>query len=850
MLWMLHGAWAAALPLVGSVDLVPTTAGDWPPPVPGLEFLGPKGVDGLALRGGLTPKAPVAWTATPPASAPWLVVAWSAREGTWGDAGAQVRFRYDSGEEVVTARLGLEIPLDERPASGPHTTPVAAGGRVVGVTALRNPRPDLPLREIGIESRRAAGALTLWAASTADEPPFPVAPADPPPAGFPFPLSPGGPALPQPEDLRVNGPAGAQGFVTVRDGHLALERGERVRFWGINLLSEASIPPREVGTALARQLAGAGFNLARLHHVDAPRVGLVRADRTADPATLFDQEKLDRFDWLVAELIRNGVYVLLEVATNRALSAVDGASSPDASVPNGHKLVPFFAPEWRDAYLGWTRAWLGRVNPHTGRRYADESGVAMVELVNENSISVNWFNGGLEDLSAPHRAALDARWNAFLAARYPDEAALRAAWTGSVNPGLLPGERWGAVGRAPVVAGLFENYPLRRREDLYDFYAGLDASFLGDVAAEVRGLGFRVPIVPGITYQSPMLARVQSAFDVVDIHFEWDTVGPEDTLRGSSLVEGPRAQGLFEKLAQAQVGKPFIASEINGAFPNPTTAELPFAYAALAAVQDWDALVWLNYTNGPVDGGHAGVAGMYELRRAATKWAQMGVASALFRSGAVPAAPGLHPVWRSEGAVKTGTVTGLRPPPVELRDLGFALAHRLREAYGPTPPTPRRGEVSPVVGWWSEASRFVVDDPRWQVVLGRDREDVAGEGAGPRQARFLDPDLEAFAATSLVSLDGAPFPSCGHALLTVAGTMRNEGMVTGAGGTTVLTWGSGEVRVVPVPGVVRFAWPRRPEVRPRAADGVLGPAVPVRPSGRGWWALETGDATSLWWEIR
>ncbi len=849
-MWLVLGVvWAGSLPVAASVDVVPVAAPGWPPVVAGLSFAGPDGADALALRSVSAPKGPASWTADVTSQAPWLVIAWSARDGQWGIGGATVVFVHGEEKTPVAMRLGLEIPLEGQPASGAGTTLVRAGGQILGVTQIRNPFPNRPLTRIQIDSKRTAGALSVYAVSLVDVPPFPVAPSDPQLTGFPFVIQPAGPPLPQPDDLRVSGPAGAQGFVTVRDGHLAFEEGGRARFWGINLLNGAGHPPKEDGTELARQLAASGINLVRLHHFDAPRGSVVNPDRTSDPATLFDAEELDRFDWFVSELKRNGVYVLLEVATNRAFSEVDGVSNADASVANGHKLVPFFAADWRDAFLRWTRAWLGRTNPYTQLRYADDPVIAMVELVNENSVAMNWFTGGLESFSAPHRATLDARWNAFLATRYPDEAAVRSAWTGSVNPGLLPHEKWGAIQRHPVAAGFFDDYPLRRKEDLYDFYAGVDQTFLTDEARLVRELGYRVPIVPGVTYQSPMLARIQSQFDVIDIHLEWDGVGGEDTLRGASLVESPRAISYLDRFTQAQAGKPFIISETNGAFPNETTSELPFVYATMASVQDWDALIWLNYTNGPYRTGSTAVAGMYELRNAITKWAQFGVASALFRSGAVPAAPGLLPVYRSDAAVKAQTVSGARASLPEVRDVGFVLEHRIREAYGTVIPEAIAGAPSTEVGWWPDASRFVVDDDRWQVVIGKDRPELAGEGAGATRARFLDPQLGAFAATSFVSLDGKPFPSCRRALITVAGRMLNTGMTTGAGGTTVHRWGDGPSLVVPMTGEVRFAWPTKPTVRPRAADGTLGDPVVLKSVEKGWWALPVTGATTVWWEV-
>ena len=64
-------------------------------------------------------------------------------------------------------------------------------------------------------------------------------------------------------------PAGAGGFVRVRDGHFVTPAGKRVRIWGVNLTGGACYPAKDAAAAYAERLASYGVNCVRLHFLDA-----------------------------------------------------------------------------------------------------------------------------------------------------------------------------------------------------------------------------------------------------------------------------------------------------------------------------------------------------------------------------------------------------------------------------------------------------------------------------------------------------------------------------------------------------------------------------------------------------
>ena len=71
---------------------------------------------------------------------------------------------------------------------------------------------------------------------------------------------------PSPADLSflLDGPAGRDGFITVRDGHLVKPDGERLRIWGVNLTGwtpgSTLLPPHEEAPVWADALARFGIN--------------------------------------------------------------------------------------------------------------------------------------------------------------------------------------------------------------------------------------------------------------------------------------------------------------------------------------------------------------------------------------------------------------------------------------------------------------------------------------------------------------------------------------------------------------------------------------------------------------
>jgi hypothetical protein len=124
-------------------------------------------------------------------------------------------------------------------------------------------------------------------------------------------------------------PAGAKGWVRVgADGHYDLGN-RRIRFWGVNITAGACFPEPDAAVRMATQIAQAGCNIVRFHHMDAfwARPSLI--DYARGNSRQFNTQALARFDELFAQLRARGVYANLNLLVNRRFSAADGLPARD-----------------------------------------------------------------------------------------------------------------------------------------------------------------------------------------------------------------------------------------------------------------------------------------------------------------------------------------------------------------------------------------------------------------------------------------------------------------------------------------------------------------------------------------
>ena len=224
--------------------------------------------------------------------------------------------------------------------------------------------------------------------------------------------------------LPHHAPAGKFGRVVAVGDHFEFEArpGEPVRFYGVNLCGDANAPStREAAGRFAANLARMGYNAVRFHHHERALLGGSYREGMDDTAP--DPAAMDRFDALVAACVEHGIYVTTDLFVSRSWFTTwrSLGIDRDGCLPgtDAYKMLCAF---WEPAYTNlceWSRAFLGHVNPYTGRSLADEPALCALALVNEGNLG-NWGGGPLRDTPGVQEA-----WRAWLAEKRND-GALRA----------------------------------------------------------------------------------------------------------------------------------------------------------------------------------------------------------------------------------------------------------------------------------------------------------------------------------------------------------------------------------------------------------------------------------------
>lgn len=228
-------------------------------------------------------------------------------------------------------------------------------------------------------------------------------------------------------------PAGADGFVHVQGGHFSTDAG-RIKFWGVNTCFGADFPERAEADFVAAHFAKLGINAVRLHHHDTSPAPRGIWGPVVDGRRTFDAAQVERLDYFLAALQRNGVYANLNLHVGREVGPAEGfdrAGLPYATRMD--KYLLYFEPQLKARLKEFCRDYLLHVNPLRKLRRVDDPAIAMIEITNENSFSKLGPQLAAE-LPAPHRDEFKRQWNAWLARRYPSTAALRVAWAGANEP--------------------------------------------------------------------------------------------------------------------------------------------------------------------------------------------------------------------------------------------------------------------------------------------------------------------------------------------------------------------------------------------------------------------------------
>ncbi|MBS1369609.1 MAG: hypothetical protein HPZ91_06590 [Lentisphaeria bacterium] len=402
---------------------------------------------------------------------------------------------------------------------------------------------------------------------------------------------------------RLDAPAGKYGPVVAGpDGRFVFrDRPDvPVRFYGANFVGDSQLPNREQAEELADRMARFGFNAVRIHHHDNEIY-----DRSGREPSRIDPERMDRLEYFLACLKKRGIYYTTDVyVSRRNIPGSELGRKEGIAAPAEYKALFYVDDAVYADWEKWARAFLCRVNPHTGLALKDDPALITLSLVNEGNPEVWW-------------------------SRSPRAAELYKAKFGewqSANPG-----------------GTFPQ-----------FLSGLTVKRYRQMEAFLRGLGCRALLTDQNFRNSIQLAADRSHYDFVDNHAYWDHPRfaekqwqlPVLPNQGHPLKTRSGVPGRM--LPTRHFGKGFTVTEFDYANPNVYRAAGPALMAACAAFQDWDGLFPFAYSHslGSVVN-PARTSGFFDIATDPVKAFSQRIGARLFLAG------GIAPAERAFAAVVT-----------------------------------------------------------------------------------------------------------------------------------------------------------------------------------------------------
>jgi hypothetical protein len=651
----------------------------------------------------------------------------------------------------------------------------------------------------------------------------------------------------------LDSPAGKDGFVTIRGGHLARPDGSRFRLWGINMTGASNLASHSDAPDVAAHLARFGINCVRMTFLDrvAP-MGILEASRSDTRA--LDLAQVDRLDFFIAQLKKRGIYVYLNLNSGRTYKPGDGVR--DAELIGFAKALTYFDSCLLFLQREYAKQLLTHFNPYTNTEYRNEPALALVKLLNENSLVESWVSNRLQGKNTHKNPGT---WTDIPASYEEELTALYEAWL--ARRGLPPQPR--LLTREEIDSAPSERF---RRE--LSFYIEIESHHFESMRSYLKNeLGVRSLLLATSDHNHSIsgypLLYSSSRLDVVDGHDYWQhpryfydpATGRQIgfSIPNTAMVNDPLHSTVVELSRSAIAGKPYTVSEVNHPFPAEHAAEGIPILTAYAAFQDWDGLFWYTFEESvdPSEWAERPL-GFFNLRPDPVKMAEIGACALMFLRGDILPA-------RETGARSYSldqTMDSLRLPPTQCPyfTAGFPLALPLqygsRIATLDSTPTssPSASASEPIGSDTGELSWLkglvLIDTPRTQAVVGR----VTRCALHNFSTDIRNP----FSAIILTSLDGAPIAQAKKMLLVTGSVVANTGMEWNQDRTTLVKWGRLPVVIEPVIGSIGLCGlPPSTTVDCTPLDGsghpLSSPCLAQRTTDG--WRIRIGEPATVWYLI-
>lgn len=651
----------------------------------------------------------------------------------------------------------------------------------------------------------------------------------------------------------LDAPAGKQGFIQVKDGHLATGDGQRIRFWGVNITDwskgSRQIPSKEDAPFWAATLARFGVNCVRFQFLDleTPR-GLI--DSRRQDSRGFDAEQLDREDFFISQLEKRGIYIDFNLLVGRPFKAADGVR--DASLlRQGAKGTSLFDRRMIELQKEYAQQLLGHENPYTKLKYTDDPAVALVEINNENALNI-----GYRAPSPFYLQELTEMYNRWLLKHRTPEQIAKLRGIAAVEADTAPVPLLASKGQAATA-------PPERFYAEAEFYNDVQHDYFRDMEDYLRHtLGSRSLVIATADHSHansgyPILLAT-SSMDVIDGHTYWQH--PEMYVRKSPMVNEPLNSMVVELSRSAIAGKPYTVSEVNEPFPNDYDSEGIPILAAYGALQDWDGIFWYTFEPKADPAWKPYVGDPFDISLDPVKMPELAEGAMMFLRGDVEKARSISERSYTEKQVFDSMIlpSTERPYFTPGFPLYLPLEHEVRISSLNGPPAqtfPKSSTPDPIVSdtrqlaWYSSTQQtglVTIDTPRTQGLIGFVR-------ANDKSDSNLDAQVDnTFCTILLSSFDTKPISQASNLLLIAGGRVENTGQQWNTAGTDVTNWGGSPTLIDPVRGSLTLRHIQGAHavlLQPIGGDG-QPKGSPVQATRKGEsWEIPLGQTATTWYEI-
>ena len=362
----------------------------------------------------------------------------------------------------------------------------------------------------------------------------------------------------------VDAPAGKYGpVVTTPSGHFQFKNrpGTNVKFWGVNICTQAVYLEKDLADQVAVRLRRSGYNVVRIHHFD--RDLLIQGGNSYD----IDPDQQDKFDYFVAALEKQGIYINIDLFTLRNFSDEEAESfgwpPPDVRAKGFDRLRWYKAtmPISDAAFDSWKKFstnLLTHRNPYTGYTLAEDPALVGICPLNEDTLIAH----------VRKVPAITAIYDQKFAEWQKDPA------------------HQGMTDENAAYNQFILETEMNNDKRMRDF---------------LRSIGVHAPLTGCNYIDSEAQAFLRAKYDYVDDHDYWDMprwLGKEWQLPLKSPNNDPvrkKAQMPREMMPSRVFGKPFTVTEYSYVWPTSDRAVGGLLMSSYASLQDWDGIYYFAY---------------------------------------------------------------------------------------------------------------------------------------------------------------------------------------------------------------------------------------------------------------